>query len=201
MKSKSSHSFINMTLFCVCAFLLAMMISPESPVQACSHDSGDSGTYQVLLGPLRIRAEPNGETVGVLLMDNTFTVTEFAEAGGYLWGRHDFGWTALHTLDCNTVFSAPPGYVPPTPDPAGDMSTDAQDGSIVTDNLCYTVWTFCNTGTDWQRAYYWRLGWFTAEVQKGRLSGDPARMAAGATPVPTEVDPEVTAEPSPTDDS
>ena len=202
MKEKLFHSSVSMTLFCVCAFLLVMVMSPESSVQACGHDSGDdSGTLninQVLFGPLRVRAEPNGDVIEVLLIGDTFVVTEFAEAGGYLWGRHELGWTALHTLDCNTVYAASPDHAAPTPDPAGDTSTGAGDTStaasdspiITGDNLCHTVWTFCNTGTPEQIAYYWRLGWYAAEVQQGKLAGDPARLASGATPVPTPVPPE-----------
>ena len=204
MKSKLFRSSVSMTLFCVGAFLLVMLMSPESSVQACGHDSGDdSGTlniYQVLLGPLRTRAEPNGDVIDVLLIGDTFVATEFAEAGGYLWGRHELGWTALSTLDCNTVYAASPDHAAPTPDPGSDTSggtsTDTQDSPIITgDNLCHTVWTFCNTGTPEQIAYYWRLGWYAAEVQQGKLSGDPARLAAGATPVPTSPPAETTPDP------
>lgn len=198
MESKLLRSFVSVFLFFVCAALLMVVVTHTGTVQACQYDDGEPGIFRVIRGPLRIRETPGGDIIGVLLIGQSFVVTEYAEADGYLWGRHEEGWSALNTLNCLTVYAAPPSDAPAPPgssDPASDTGqADASAPTVVTaDNLCATVWTFCNTGTPEQIAYYWRLGWYASQVQTGALAGDPADLAVGATPAPPA--PETTPEP------
>lgn len=200
MESKLLRSFVSVFLFFVCAALLIVVVTHTVPVQACQHDDGEPGIAQVIRGPLRIRETPGGDIIGVLLIGQSVVVTEYAEADGYLWGRHEDGWSALNTLDCMTIYAAPPGDAPAAPGSSDDESDAGQVNVtgptvVTTNNLCATVWTFCNTGTPAQIAYYWRLGWYASQVQTGTLAGDPADFAGGATPVPAAPAPETTPEP------
>jgi len=34
-------------------------------------------------------------------------------------------------------------------------------------NKCYTEWDFCNSGTEAENAYFWRLGWYSAAEEQG----------------------------------
>ncbi len=201
MESKLLRSFVSVLLFFVCAALLMVVVTHTVPVQACQHDDGEPGIVQVLRGPLRIRETPGGDIIGVLLIGQSVVVTEYAEADDYQWGRHADGWSALNTLDCMTIYAAPPGDAPAPPG-SSDAESDAGQvnvtgPSVVTaNNLCATVWTFCNTGTPAQIAYYWRLGWYASQVQTGTLAGDPTDLVVGATPDPPAAPaPETTPEP------
>ena len=201
MESKLLRSFVSVFLFFVCAALLMVVVTHTVPVQACQHDDGEPGIAQVIRGPLRIRETPGGDIIGVLLIGQSVVVTEYAEADGYLWGRHAEGWSALNTLDCVTIYAAPPGDAP-SPPGSSDAASDTRQVNVTgptvvtANNLCATVWTFCNTGTPEQIAYYWRLGWYASQVQTGTLAGDPADLVVGATPdPPAPPAPETTPEP------
>jgi len=37
-------------------------------------------------------------------------------------------------------------------------------------NKCYTEWDFCNSGTEAENAYFWRLGWYSAAEEQGEVS-------------------------------
>lgn len=196
MESKLLRSFVSVFLFFVCAALLMVVVTHTVPVQACQHDDGEPGIVQVIRGPLRIRETPSGDIIGVLLIGQSVVVTEYAEADGYQWGRHADGWSALNTLDCMTIYAAPPSDAPAAPE-SSDTESDTASGTgqtgqvnvtgptvVTANNLCATVWTFCNTGTPGQIAYYWRLGWYASQVQTGTLAGDPADLVVGVTPDP-----------------
>ena len=204
MSSKLFRSFVSALLFFACAALLMVAVTRTVPVQACWHDDGEPGIVRILRGPLRIRETPGGDIIGVLSIGQLVAVTEYAEVDGYLWGRHEEGWSAMHTLDCLTIYTVPPSDAPAPPGSSDTESDTGQTGQvnvtgptvITADNLCATVWTFCNTGTPEQIAYYWRLGWYASQVQTGALAGDPADLVVGATPAPPAPPaPETTPEP------
>lgn len=210
MDLKLSRSFITSILFLAGAALFLMAMVQPVPVQACQHIShtAEGGTeFRIVVGPLRIRDAPNGNIIGVLLVGQTVTVIEYAQTDTYLWGRHTRGsWSAIHTSDCAQEYAEP---VEPLAEGDGDATPEDDTGSDETppadapgaapaldpalagsDNLCHTVWTFCNTGTPEQQAYFWRLGWFTAAVGRGEVPpGSPEEYATG------EISPEATAEP------
>ena len=210
MEFKLSRSFFSAILFLACAALLLMGMMQAAPVQACQHDdAAEDVAFQVILGPLRIRDAPGGETVGMLLVGESVTVTEYAEADNYLWGRHELGWSALNTLDCAVEYAehtdampadtaagddaADDGAAPPAGSggaapPAGGAADPPPPGAALR-NLCNTVWTFCNSGTPEQNAYFWRLGWYTVAIESGELAVPPGTTARDL------VAPEATAEP------
>ena len=204
---------LSVILFLVCTVLLMLMM-PAAPVQACQHDSSqeaaENTAFQVIVGPLRIRDTPGGNVIGVLLVGQTVAISEYAESGDYLWGRHGLGWSALHTIDCAVEYTqhtdAAPDVAAPADDAAGDGT--AGDGAPADDaaappaappaggdNLCHTVWTFCNSGTPAQNDYFWRLGFFASAVQKGEFAGDPRELVEGRAPQASPPSPEATAEP------
>jgi len=41
-------------------------------------------------------------------------------------------------------------------------------------NKCNTDWDFCNSGTEAENAYYWRLGWCAAAIERGAVSASPS---------------------------
>jgi len=41
-------------------------------------------------------------------------------------------------------------------------------------NKCNTDWDFCNSGTEAENAYYWRLGWCAAAIERGAVSTSPS---------------------------
>jgi len=41
-------------------------------------------------------------------------------------------------------------------------------------NKCHTDWDFCNSGTEAENAYYWRLGWCAAAIERGAVSASPS---------------------------
>ncbi len=41
-------------------------------------------------------------------------------------------------------------------------------------NKCNTDWDFCNSGTEAENAYYWRLGWCAAAIERGAVSSSPS---------------------------
>jgi len=43
--------------------------------------------------------------------------------------------------------------------------TQAQDP-----NKCYTEWDFCNSGTEAENAYFWKLGWYASAAERGEVS-------------------------------
>ncbi len=209
MDLKLSRSFITSILFLAGAALFLMALVQPVAVQACQHDSTDpagSTEFRIIVGPLRIRDAPNGNIIGVLLIGQTITVTEYVQADIYLWGRHALGWSALHTVDCTREYAEPPAAGDAAPEDvtgsdetspadapgAASPSAPALSGS---DNLCHTVWTFCNTGTPEQQAYFWRLGWFASAIERGEVPpGSPEEYASGEVS-PEPISPEATAEP------
>ncbi len=56
------------------------------------------------------------------------------------------------------------------------------------DNKCYTEWDFCSAGSEAENAYFWRLGWCAAAVERGALSGELGHCMRGETP-PTRAAP------------
>ncbi len=41
-------------------------------------------------------------------------------------------------------------------------------------NKCSTDWDFCNSGTEEENAYYWRLGWCAAAIERGAVEASPS---------------------------
>ncbi len=41
-------------------------------------------------------------------------------------------------------------------------------------NKCDTDWDFCNSGTEEENAYYWRLGWCAAAIEMGLVDVSPS---------------------------
>jgi len=41
-------------------------------------------------------------------------------------------------------------------------------------NKCHTDWDFCNSGTEAENEYYWRLGWCAAAIERGAVSASPS---------------------------
>jgi len=41
-------------------------------------------------------------------------------------------------------------------------------------NKCHTDWDFCNSGTEAENEYYWRLGWCAAAIERGEVSASPS---------------------------
>jgi len=41
-------------------------------------------------------------------------------------------------------------------------------------NKCRTDWDFCNSGTEAENEYYWRLGWCAAAIERGAVSASPS---------------------------
>jgi len=41
-------------------------------------------------------------------------------------------------------------------------------------NKCNTDWDFCNSGTEAENEYYWRLGWCAAAIERGAVSASPS---------------------------
>ena len=217
MNLKLSHPLSRAILFLACAALLLMGMMQAAPVQACQHSNLENTTetavYQVITGPLRIRDAPDGNIIGVLLTGQTVAVSEYAEIGDYVWGRHGLGWSALHTPSCEIRYVGHTDAAPDIPAPADDADEDDASGDAPPadsapvsppaaapaggDNLCQTVWTFCNSGTPEQNAYFWRLGFFASAVQRGEIAGDPKDLVEGRTPParPALPSPEATAEP------
>ena len=209
MDLKLSRSFITSVLFLAGAVLFLMAMVQPVPVQACQHESVDPRggiEFRIVVGPLRIRDAPNGNIIGVLLVGQTVTVIEYAQTDTYLWGRHTLGgWSALHTVECVLEYAKPveslaEGDGDAAPDDTGSDDTPPVDAPGTappsapapsgSNNLCHTVWTFCNTGTPEQQAYFWRLGWYASAVERGEVPPDTLeRYARG------EISPEATAEP------
>ncbi len=54
-------------------------------------------------------------------------------------------------------------------------------------NKCYTEWDFCNSGTEAENAYFWRLGWYSAAEEQGEVSVSLYEFMGGQAPtaVPT----------------
>jgi len=59
----------------------------------------------------------------------------------------------------------------------------SSSSSVVgSDNKCYTEWDFCSAGSEAENAYFWRLGWCAAAVERGALSGELGHCMRGETP-------------------
>jgi len=41
-------------------------------------------------------------------------------------------------------------------------------------NKCYTDWDFCNSGSEAENEYYWRLGWCASAIERGAVSASPS---------------------------
>jgi len=41
-------------------------------------------------------------------------------------------------------------------------------------NKCYTEWDFCNSGSEAENEYYWRLGWCASAIERGAVSASPS---------------------------
>jgi len=41
-------------------------------------------------------------------------------------------------------------------------------------NKCYTDWDFCNSGSEAENEYYWRLGWCASAIESGAVSASPS---------------------------
>jgi len=52
------------------------------------------------------------------------------------------------------------------------LLAQAQDGNEP--NKCNTDWDFCNSGTEAENEYYWRLGWCAAAIERGAVSASPS---------------------------
>jgi len=50
-------------------------------------------------------------------------------------------------------------------------SSSSSSSAAADDNKCYTEWDFCSAGSEAENAYFWRLGWCAAAVERGVLSG------------------------------
>ena len=59
--------------------------------------------------------------------------------------------------------------VPPVP-AAGD------------DNKCYTEWDFCSSGSEAENAYFWKLGWCVAGVERGTILISLGQCMSGEAP-------------------
>ena len=193
MKLHLSRSFFTLFLFVACVALV--LLAQGGPVQACGHEAGSGQEIQVVEGPLLIRDAPAGEIVGALAIGATLAITEQAEAGNYLWGRHALGWSALHSLDCSDVYTQALGAVEAAPADDTDMMDDTSmmdDTGVM--NRCMTEWD-CNTGTPDEIAYLWRVGWYAGAQDAGIIPphAKPEELAAGET---SSLVPEMTPEPS-----
>ncbi len=49
-------------------------------------------------------------------------------------------------------------------------------------NKCYTEWDFCNSGTEAENAYFWRLGWYSAAEEQGEVSVSLGEFMGGEPP-------------------
>jgi len=67
--------------------------------------------------------------------------------------------------------------------PRSSSSSAAAD-----DNKCYTEWDFCNAGSEAENAYFWKLGWCAAAVERGAMLGELGHCMRGETP-PTRAAP------------
>lgn len=74
-------------------------------------------TLQVAQGT-KVRTQPNTDPRGTIIITMTrgriveVDMNTLTEADGYYWGRHSLGWSAIMSIDGQTVFLAEPGTIP-----------------------------------------------------------------------------------------
>ena len=62
--------------------------------------------YQVVDGPIGIRVEPNGQLVGLQLKqgDQIEVIDDLVDKDGYIWVKHNKGWSAVSNSNGDEVF-------------------------------------------------------------------------------------------------
>ena len=66
----------------------------------------DKKIFQVVDGPIGIRMEPNGQLVGLQLKqsDQIEVIDDSVDKDGYIWVKHNKGWSAVSNSDGDEVF-------------------------------------------------------------------------------------------------
>jgi len=74
-------------------------------------------------------------------------------------------------------------------------SSSSSAPAAADDNKCYTEWDFCNSGSEAENAYHWKLGWCTSAAERGTMSLS-VDQCMGEGPTTGSPPPEETTEPA-----
>ncbi len=77
-----------------------------------------------------------------------------------------------------------PRSLSPAPPSSASSSSASSAPAGAEPNKCYTEWDFCNSGTEEENAYFWRLGWYAAASERGEVAVSlDAFMDEGPVPI------------------